>query len=219
MARMARAVFSGVPHHVTQRGNRRQQVFFCDGDYQMYKSLIARYCAQFDIEIWAYCLMPNHTHLVVVPRDGKLLARAIGEAHRRYTRAINLRQNWRGYLWQGRFSSFAMDECHLQAAVRYVELNPVKAGLVSAAEQWRWSSAHAHLSGCDDALVKAAPMLERVGDWSEYLASGSDDQDERLALHQRTGRPLGDESFVERLEKLAGRRLRPGKPGIKRRSG
>jgi len=215
MARMARAVFSGVPHHVTQRGNRRQRVFFCDGDYRLYKSLVAQYCAKFEIEIWAYCLMPNHVHLVVVPRNGKLLAGAIGEAHRRYTRAINLRKNWRGYLWQGRFSSFAMDEFHLQSAVRYVELNPVKGGLVNAAEQWQWSSARAHLCGTDDQMVKVAPMLERVGSWPEYLASGTDSHDEELALHERTGRPLGDESFIERLEKLAGRRLRPGKPGIK----
>ena len=162
MARMARAVFAGVPHHVTQRGNRRQPVFFCDDDYRLYKSLISRYCALNGVEIWAYCLMPNHTHLVAVPHDSGSLARALGEAHRRYTRAINFREAWRGYLWQGRFASFPMDEFHLNYAVRYVEINPVEASLADSADQWEWSSARAHLEGRDDEVVLVTPMLERV---------------------------------------------------------
>src|SRR5665213_3379088 len=153
MARMARVVAAGVPHHVTQRGNRRQKVFFCDTDYQTYLSLLAEGCAAARVAVWAYCLMPNHVHLILVPRDEDGLRAALGEAHRRYTREVNFRQGWRGYLWQGPFSSFPMDDDYLLACARYIELNPVRAKLAASARGWRWSSARAHLAGRDDKLV------------------------------------------------------------------
>jgi putative transposase len=136
----------GVAHHVTQHGNRRQQVFFGDDDYRAYRTLLAAGCRDAGVEVRAYCLMPNHVHLILTPstRDG--LRAALAEAHRRYTRAINLREGWRGYLWQGRFASVAMDEAHMMAAARYVELNPVRARLARRADEWPWSSAHAHLA-------------------------------------------------------------------------
>ena len=215
MARMARAVFSGVPHHITQRGNRKQNVFFHREDYVLYKTLLSHFCNRFGVEIWAYCLMPNHTHLVVVPSDCAQLSRAIGEAHRRYTRAINFRNDWRGYLWQGRYASFPMDEFYLHACVKYVELNPVKANLVESPFHRPWSSAMAHLKRKNDDLVKVGPMLDRVEDWASYLDSSPYAQDEIIGIHSRTGRPLGNESFVETLENASGRRLRPGKPGRK----
>ena len=218
MARMARAVAPGVPHHVTQRGNRRQQVFFYDGDYESYLGLMSESCQKHGVRILAYCLMPNHTHLIAVPKTQVGLARAIGEAHRRYTRMINFRENWRGYLWQGRFSSFPMDERHLLAAVRYVELNPVRAGLVRKAADYRWSSARAHIEGTDDVLVKSARMLEIVGeDWISFLSAEVRDEDiAALRRHERTGRPLGGKKFLRRLERKLGRILRRGKPGPKR---
>ena len=154
-----------MPHHVTQRGNRRQQTFFNDGDYAAYLELMAEWCREEGVEIWGYCLMPNHTHLIAVPASEQGLRRAVGEAHRRYTRRINFREKWRGYLWQGRFASFVMDEPYLLAAARYVELNPVRARLVDSPAEWRWSSARAHLSGRDDCLVKVGPLLAMVGDW------------------------------------------------------
>ena len=132
MARLARVIAPGMPHHVTQRGNRRQQTFFGKEDYQHYLELISRFCRAEQVAIWAYRLMPNHVHLIVVPQSAESLRRAIGEAHRRYTRRINFREGWRGHLWQGRFASFVMDEDHLLTAARYVELNPVRAGLVQA---------------------------------------------------------------------------------------
>ena len=125
MARIARVVIPGLPHHITQRGNRRQQTFFNDGDYAAYMELMAEWCRDQRVEIWSYCLMPNHTHIIAVPSSEEGLRWAIGEAHRRYTRRINFREKWRGYLWQGRFASFVMDEAYLLAAARYVELNPV----------------------------------------------------------------------------------------------
>jgi len=136
-----------MPHHVTQRGNRRQETFFSEADYQAYLELMAEWCQKRQVEIWAYCLMPNHVHLIAVPGTKEGLQLAIGEAHRRYSRLINFRQGWRGHLWQGRFSSFILDEAYLLACARYVERNSVRAGLVEKPEQWRWSSAAAHMSG------------------------------------------------------------------------
>jgi putative transposase len=214
MARLARLVIPGLPHHVTQRGNRRQQTFFCEDDYAAYVELMAEWCQERGVEVWAYCLMPNHVHLIGVPQSEDALARAIGEAHRRYTRRINFREKWRGYLWQGRFASFVMDEPYLLSAARYVELNPVRAGLVLDAADWRWSSATAHLARHDDALVRVAPLLAMVPDWRGFLNTAiAEEELGGLREHARTGYPLGNATFVERLERMVGRRLRPGKPG------
>jgi len=117
MARLARVVVPGYPHHITQRGNRRLETFFSDDDYEAYLALLSEQCAAHGVRIWAWCLMPNHVHLVAVPRTAEGLARAVGEAHRRYTRRVNFREGWRGYLWQGRFASFLMEGAHVLAAV------------------------------------------------------------------------------------------------------
>ncbi len=175
---------------MTQRGNRRQQTFFCDEDYAAYVELMADWCREERVAIWAYCLMPNHVHLIAVPQTEPGLRRAVGEAHRRYTRRINFREKWRGYLWQGRFASFVMDEPHLLAAARYVELNPVRASLVADAADWPFSSARAHLSACDDRLVEVGAM---VADWGAFLDSALPEEQLRaLRNHARTGRPLGE---------------------------
>ncbi len=217
MARIARAVAPGIPHHVTQRGNRRQQTFFNDGDYQFYRELMSEWCEKFNVEIWAYCLMPNHIHLIAVPEKKDGLNLAIGEGHRRYTRRINFREGWRGHLWQGRFSSFILDQRYLLACTRYVELNPVRAGLVNKPQAWPWSSAGPHMTGKDDILVKTKPLLEITNKpWETFLAV--DAQEDEIVLirkHERTGRPLGEDSFIEKLEHLLDRNLKPQKPGPK----
>ncbi len=141
MPRLARVVAPGLPHHVTQRGNRRQRTFFCGEDYESYLQLMAQFCEAEKVEVWAYCLMPNHVHLIAVPDSAEGLRRAIGEAHRRYTRMVNFREGWRGHLWQGRFASFVLHEAYLLTAARYVELNPVRAGLVNAPRQYPHSEA------------------------------------------------------------------------------
>lgn len=216
MARLARVVAAGLPHHVTQRGNRRQQVFFGDADYATYRRLLAEGCRAAGVAVWAYCLMPNHVHLILVPARADGLRAALGEAHRRYTRMVNFRQGWRGYLWQGRFASFPMDEHHLLAAARYVELNPLRARLVGAAADWPWSSAQAHLAGRDDGLVDVKPLLELVGDWRDFLDAGlSEDERDAIRSAERTGRPLGSAPFIARLEKRLHRPLARGKPGPK----
>ena len=214
MARLARLVVPGLPHHITQRGNRRQRTFFHDEDYAAYVELMAEWCGKRGVVIWAYCLMPNHVHLIAVPQSEDGLRRGIGEAHRRYTRRINFREKWRGFLWQGRFASFVMDEPYLLAAARYVELNPVRAGLAVDAAEWPWSTARSHLTDRDDRLVRAAPMLAMVADWRALLSGGLDDAELRdLRDHVRTGCPLGSATFLEHLERVAGRVLRPRKPG------
>jgi putative transposase len=204
---------------VTQRGNRRQPVFFSDGDYQLYVGLMSEWCRRRKVEVWAYCLMPNHVHLVVVPETGAGLARAIGEAHRRYTGLVNKREQWKGDLWQGRFGSYPLDERHLLAAVRYVELNPVRAGLVRQPWRYQWSSAAAHVRGQDDGLVSASPMPELVGeDWREYLQREVSGLDMKLLrLHSRTGRPLGSPEFVRTLERTLGRAIGLGLRGRPRK--
>lgn len=214
MARLARIVVAGVAHHVTQRGNRRQQVFFGDEDYAAYRALIAESARVAGVAVWAYCLMPNHVHLIMVPPDESGLRAALADAHRRYSRRINFREGWRGYLWQGRFASVAMDEAHLMTCARYVELNPVRAGLVARAADWPWSSAAAHLAGIDDALVTVAPMRERVDDWAAFLAQGLEDETrEAIRRGERTGRPLGSTAFIASLEQQTGRTLARQRPG------
>jgi putative transposase len=216
MARLARVVVPDVPHHVTQRGNRRQPTFLRDEDYGLYRDLIAESCRAAGVEVWAYCLMPNHVHLILTPRDRDGLRAALGDAHRRYSRHVNLREGWRGYLWQGRFASMAMDEPHLMACARYVEMNPVRAGLTVAARDWPWSSAKAHLAGRGDGLVDVRPLLERAPDWQALLDSALSQADyEAIRRGERTGRPLGAADFVERLEARLGRALAPQKPGRK----
>ncbi len=217
MARLARAVAAGAPHHVTQRGNRRQPVFFGDADYAAYRELLAAACRRHGVAVWAYCLMPNHVHLILTPDDAPALRLALGETHQRYTGLVNRRQGWVGHLWQGRFASCALDGPHLIGAARYVELNPVRARLADRAEAWPWSSARAHLAGCDDGLVRVAPLLEAVDDWAAFLAvAPRADEMDALRRHERTGRPLGDSGFLATLEAGLGRRLRPGRPGRRR---
>ncbi len=215
---MARVVVPGIPHHITQRGARRQQTFFSFADYQVYLELMAEWCAQAGIEIWAYCLMPNHVHLIAVPQEADSLRRGIAEAHRRYTRHINFREGWRGYLWQGRFASFPMDDHYLLAAARYIELNPVRAHLTEHPGDYPWSSALAHLTGQDDILVKAQPLLELMPDWVDFLQIQSQPEDiTAIKKHSTTGRPLGDHAFVDRLEAVVHRRLHRLKPGPKKK--
>ena len=200
MARMPRLVVPGYPHHVTQRGARRMQTFFRESDFRFYLDLIAEKKDDAGVEVWAYCLMPNHVHLVVVPQAEDSLANLFRWVHRRYSRFINLRNQWQGHLWQERFHSAVMDETYLIAAVRYVELNPVRAKLCGLPELWPWSSAQAHLSQQDNQVVTVAPMLSRIDNWSEYLSTPANpDELKKLRKHSSSGRPIGDEAFIQKI--------------------
>lgn len=216
MARLARVVAPGLPHLVTQQGNRRQRTFFEDGDYEAYLDFMADWCARQKVAIWAYCLMPNRVHLIAVPKSEEGLGRAIGEAHRRYTRHVNARKGWTGHLWQGRFASFPLDETHVLVAARYIELTPVRARATDRPDRYRWSSAKAHMTGRDDRLVTVAPLLEMAGKWGPFLRRGmTNDEHRTIRKHERTGRPLGDDRFVASLERSLGRTLKKQKPGPK----
>jgi len=216
MARLARIVVPGCPHHVTARGNRREPIFFEDGDQDIYRDLLAEQMAKASVEVWAYCLMPNHVHLILCPADADGLARALGAGHRRWANFINARGRWRGHLFDGRFASVAMDEAHLIAAVRYVALNPVRAGLAARAEDWPWSSARAHLVGEDDGLVKVRPVLDRVGSAADLMCSDVDDKRfAAIRAAEATGRPLGNAAFVADLERRLGRPIARQSPGRK----
>ena len=216
MARYARIVVPGIAHHVTQRGNRREPIFFEDGDQEVYRDLLAEQARKRGVAVWAYCLMPNHVHLILTPSDAAGLGRAVGETHRRYTNFINARGRWTGHLFQSRFSSVAMDEDHLIAAVRYVSLNPVRARLVRRAEDWAWSSVRAHLAGRDDELVSVRPVLDRVGNFAPLLQSDADDPAfNAFRLSEGSGRPLGNADFIAGLERLLGRPIARRAPGRK----
>jgi putative transposase len=218
MARMPRLVVPGYPHHITQRGVRRMTTFWGADDYQLYLNLVTRYREEAGAAIWAYCLMPNHVHFVVVPKESDSLSRLFLQVHRQYTRTINFREKWRGHLWQERFHSCVMDEDYLLAAVRYVERNPVKAKLCESAAQWPWSSANAHLLGYDDQVVTVKPMLERVINWRSYLQEeGAEQEIASIKQFSSSGRPAGDDYFVNKLEALTKRVLNPKRPGPKTR--
>ena len=216
MARLARIVVPFCPHHVTARGNRREPIFFEDGDQEIYCDLLAEQMRKAAVEVWAYCLMHNHVHLILCPSNADGLALGLGAAHRRWANFVNARGRWRGHLFDGRFASVAMDEAHLLSAVRYVALNPVRARLVSRAQDWSWSSVRAHLTGTDDGLVTVRPVLDRVGCFAELIEKQTGDADfAAIRAAEATGRPLGTGEFVADLERRLGRPIARRAPGRK----
>ena len=228
MPRLARIVLPGVAHHVTQRGNRRLPVFFSDDDRRLYLDLLAMAAKAGGARCLAWCLMDNHVHLILVPGHGDGLRATLGEAHRRYTRHVNFREGWRGHLFQARFASYPMDDAHLMTAVRYVERNPVAAGMAREAGDWRWSSARSHLAGKrapDDPLTDVAALGHHVRNWRAMLRHGLEAGDlgaegeavaEEIEARLRTGRPLGAAQWTDAWEQRAGRVLTPRKAGRKK---
>jgi len=227
MSRLARIIIPGAPHHVTQRGNRRQPIFFSDEDRILYLDLLRQGCAAARVTCLAWCLMDNHVHLILVPETADGLRAALAEAHRRYTRHINAREGWTGYLFQGRFASYPMDDAHLMAAIRYVELNPVAAGMVAHAQDWRWSSARSHVSGrrmSGDPLTNVAALGVHVRNWKAMLRHGLEASDlgaegeaaaAAIEARLRTGRPLAAEEWIAQQEAALDRQLAPARRGRK----
>ncbi len=215
MARIARIVVPGTPHHIVQRGVRRMDVFFSDSDRAEYLKQLSEQGRRFGVEYIAWCLMTNHVHLVAVPKQENSLAQGIGEAHRRYTRFVNFREGWRGYLFQGRFHSFPLEGDYILSAVRYVLRNPVRAGLVRKPWDYRWSSARWFIGArADDPLAVTSDLFADITDRRSFLLQEEEAITE-FRRHARTGRPLGSKSFVVQLEQATGRVLRPMKRGPK----
>jgi putative transposase len=213
----------GAPHHVTQRGNNRQTVFFRDSDRQVYMAFLIERCRKFELTLLGWCLMPNQIHLVAVPERADSLARALGRAHYDYAAYFNHRKRRSGHVWQNRFYSTPLDRDHLGTALRYVDLNPVRGGLVERAADYRWSSARAHIEGRDPSGMLDLKTWKQIcpcRDWEQALAwSNADEQlAERLRQATRTGRPSGPEPFVTDLEQVLQRPLQRRKPGPAKRS-
>jgi putative transposase len=216
MARLARVVVPGHPHHVTQRGNGRARTFFDEADYALYRDLLSANCRAANVEIWAWCLMPNHVHLILVPADPDGLRRALARVHRRYAGIVQARRRRSGHFWQGRFGAVAMDEEHLAAALRYLSQNPVRARLVERAQDWRWASTRAHLRGKDDGVTALQPIRDRFPRFADLLEGETEGGlFERLRAAESIGRPLGGDRFLAALERRTGRALKPGKRGPK----
>jgi putative transposase len=182
--RQPRRVIPGVPHHITQRGSRRQPVFFSDADRLYYLKTLAAYCERRAVRCLAWCLMANHIHLILVPEADDDLRAVMGPVHTRYSNHINRAHDWTGHLFEGRFWSYPMDDSHLMVAVRYIENNPVAAGLVARAEDWRWSSARAHVSRQPDGLTDLDALSLHVDKWSAMLSLGLEASDANAAVEQ-----------------------------------
>jgi putative transposase len=201
--------------------NNRQQTFFSAADRRIYLALLKTHCRRWRLDVLGYCLMPNHVHLIVIPERDDSLAKALGRTHYDYAVYLNGRRRRSGHLWQNRFYSTVLEGSHLQAALRYVDLNPVRARLAKEATQYEWSSAGAHVAGRDpEGLLELEWWKETfpLQDWAEALLPTRDDEmkAEEIRRATRTGRPLGDEAFVRKLEDAQQRTLRREKPGPKR---
>jgi putative transposase len=201
-----------VPHHVTQRGNHRERVFFAAGDHEAYVGLLHAFARREGLAVFAYCLMPNHVHLVVVPSTTDSMHRTLQAVHSQYAQRVNRMRVISGHLWQGRYYSSPLDADHFLNAIRYVERNPVEAGLAARAQDFPWSSAAAHCGIRRDPLIEPASsssLLRRIDDWSSWLAAGIPDECAKLfQRNARLGLPCGSSSFVAHLEKMADRDLR-----------
>ena len=224
MPRTARLVVAGLPHHITQRGNRRQNIFFSDADRVAFLDWLRGYCAENQVQIIAYCLMTNHTHLVAVPGSEEGFERTFRPLHTRYAMRVNRRLKSNGHVWQGRYFASVLDESYFWSAIRYIERNPVRAGIVAKAERYRWSSAAAHCGLRGDPLLSRDPAwlqeLASVADWPAWLAE-IDAPDRLTELRQQVARgfPCGAPGFVERLERTLGRAIKPqlrGRPKKKK---
>ena len=214
MPRAARIVVPDLAHHVIQRGNRQQAIFFSDDDRQAYIDLLAIYCRKTRTRCLAWCLMDNHVHLVLVPDRSDGLRATLAAVHTAYSQRINSAQATSGHLFQGRFLSYPMDDAHLMVAVRYIENNPVKAGLVRHAEDWNWSSARAHVGSGHDQITDIAALGEHVANWQAMLRGGLEAADQ-IESAIRTGLPLGADRWRKKLAEQFGRSLTPAKRGPK----
>jgi len=209
MARLARLTIPGYPHLVTQRGNYDQLVFEENEDYKRYLGWLTIYAKRYLLEVWAYCLMPNHVHYVCVPQNGDALARTFNTLHMKYAQYFHRKKGLNGHLWRSRFLSCVLDEASAYEEARFIETNPVRAGLIKRPEDYPWSSARSHVLRADDIILSNQNSLgTKIRNWEIYLDDNINTDILNL-VHSclRTGRPAGDIRFVRKLEMLTGRAL------------
>jgi putative transposase len=216
MARQARIVLPNTLHHITQRGNRGDNVFLQKEDYRTYLDILKEQCNRFNVSIYSYCLLPNQIHLILAPKEAELMARAVGETHRRYTNHINARENWNGHLFQNRFFSYAMDEQHGLRAARFIENLPVTLKIAPKPENYLWSSAKSRIKIASNNFLKNFQSFHSVQNRESYLARPMDPKEmNQIQLHLQTGRPRGSDLFLDNIEREIGRPVRPQKRGRK----
>ena len=188
-------VIPKLPCHITQRGSNRYNVFQDDEDRLKYLSWIDEYSKKYRLSIFAYCLMDNHVHFIVTPQKEDTLAGVLGIAHIRYSQYINKKKKVSGSLWQGRFYSCTLNRSHLMAAIRYVEKNPVRVGIVKKAWEWKWSSAATHIGEANQMIhMEDITNLIDVSteSWKQYLDSDENEKDtDDIRKHTLLGIPLG----------------------------
>jgi len=212
MPRQARVVFPNIPHHIIQRGNRREDVFFSDNDRKQYLEWLKEYCKEHKVEILAYCLMTNHIHLIAVPTTEDGLQKVLKPLHMRYAQKINRERGWKGHFWQGRYFSSPLDGEYLLFATRYIERNPIRVKKVRKAENYKWSSARGHCGTAqDDILTKKMKWLnkyEGIDNWRQWLSIKEEkEKTDLIRRNTEKGIPTGSGRFIRRLEKLADRVL------------
>ncbi len=212
MPRIARLVVPDYPHHITQRGNYRQVVFNDDADRREYLELVALYSKKFHLTILSYCLMNNHVHFIVIPKNEDSLASTFQIAHTRYSQYFNKKIQAYGHLWQGRFYSCVLDDRHLVAAARYVERNPVRVKIVKNPADYGWSSARNHTGTSHNDIIDTGVLFKYIDvkqkEWGRFIDK-SDEPDEVAVIRKytMTGRPLGNVSFIQKLEKTFNKKL------------
>ncbi len=211
MPRIGRIVVIGYPHHITQRGNYRHTVFIEKADYRKYLEWLNEYAHRNELLFLAYCLMPNHIHYIAVPQREDSLAKTFNTCHMRYSQYFNKKKRAFGHLWQGRFYSCVLDDFHLYAAIRYIENNPVRARLAKTAIDWDWSSARYHVTGEKSLLsLGNTDKYVKIDNWEDYLTEPDKyGLIRKIKANTLTGRPLGSDEFVARIERIFHVRLRP----------
>lgn len=205
MPRIARMVAEGLPHHITQRGNYQQNTFLDDKDKERYLNWLEEYSKKSSLSILAYCLMPNHVHIIGIPAARESLAKTFHQTHTKYSQYFNKKLNTKGHLWQGRFYSCVLDEQHLIAALKYVERNPVRAGLIKEPWEWKWSSASAHVAMNNNRIILLTDVFSIINmnhnQWKQFISNAEENEDyKKIKSYTLTGRPLGSKEFVRGLE-------------------
>jgi putative transposase len=217
MPRIARVVAVGLPHHVTQRGTNREQVFFDDDDRRFYLWTLAQYRRKYAVDIWGYCLMDNHMHALAVPHQPDSLARCLACTNLVYTQRVNRKQGRSGRLWQNRFFSCPVDKDeYLWPVLRYIDRNPVRSHTVRQAWEYQWSSARHHVAGEADVLLNEPDWLVaelRRRKYRSYLKDESEELAWEIRRTTATGRPLGSSAFLAALESSLDRALGVGRRG------